>query len=309
MSIFTDIAAYTVISIAENFQKFFYDAPDDVTFKYKGLDGVIKTKTVPNVSKLTADLKVNAVSETGLAAQLNKYYDKDSIDEQLKLMTNKPLFFRDIGTTNNVIIKSYDETKPITRLMDGYTFVFKPSVVNTGVSTIKVDELAGRPMFFNKLPLPEGFLLPTGIYMVVYNGTEDNFEIYILSNGVEKPTYAYSNKKFVDVAGQATFQFVHSPGQDILVHYNGNLLTDIEGSRDYRSNNDNTITLINSDGTDRPVLLADDVVEFRAWLDVTLIDTVTNEDLEILTAEMTKLKEEVSETIAAGAASMDMGVL
>jgi len=57
-----------------------YGASDDVTFEYMDENGNVQTATVPNVAKVTADLKANGVTDSELASALQSYYKKTEVD-------------------------------------------------------------------------------------------------------------------------------------------------------------------------------------------------------------------------------------
>ena len=77
MPLASTTAAHTLIGLASKFQEFFYSNAADVTFEYMNEDGERLTTTVPNVAKVTADLRASAVTDEELtnALKANPYED------------------------------------------------------------------------------------------------------------------------------------------------------------------------------------------------------------------------------------------
>jgi len=83
---------YTITSLVDTFLVFFKGDPQDVTFKYMDQNGNVKTYTVPNVAKVTQELKENSVTDAELAEKLKNYYSKI-----------------EVNSIKNAILKKFDE--------------------------------------------------------------------------------------------------------------------------------------------------------------------------------------------------------
>lgn len=104
MALSSSVAAYTLIGMAEKFQDFFYGDAQDVTFKYMDADGNILTKTVPNIAKVTAELRDNGVSDSDIEQALEDYYDKSGVDELISSLRSE--LNTNIGTAKTEAIAS-----------------------------------------------------------------------------------------------------------------------------------------------------------------------------------------------------------
>jgi len=109
MALSSTTAAYTLIGMAEKFQDFFYADAQDVTFKYMDVNGIILTKTVPNIAKVTNALNINGVTSKVLATTLNNYYTKSGSDGLITALRTELKAYTDTNAVRslNYIYKTF----------------------------------------------------------------------------------------------------------------------------------------------------------------------------------------------------------
>lgn len=101
---------------------------------------------------------------------------------QLILASN---YFKDIGTQNDIILDAYTPGYGVpTQYIHNMTVKFRPSISNTGATTISFRGLSStKPLLTDTYsPLSSGSLLPTLDYSATYN---EDYDAFILSSTIE----------------------------------------------------------------------------------------------------------------------------
>lgn len=96
---------------------------------------------------------------------------------------SKALFYNDVGTPNAVHLTRGATNEQVETLFDGMVVFFSPANQNTGGATLKVNDLAAKPMKFNDSALQAGMLLIGVKYIAVYQLSDDSFHIDVVASG------------------------------------------------------------------------------------------------------------------------------
>jgi len=99
------------------------------------------------------------------------------MSEVIDIMT-KALTYTDVGTANAVQLTRSATASTTEVLFNGMTFMFTPSNVNTGATTLKINTLTAKPIYYNGATLTAGYLNTMTRYIAVYDLANSRFNIY-----------------------------------------------------------------------------------------------------------------------------------
>ena len=102
--------------------------------------------------------------------------DDEQLVKSIGIMT-KAMFYKDVGTVNNIHLVRSVTTERLETYVDGMMLFFTPKHTNTGDTTIYVNHLHGVPVTISSTELPPNYLNTDMIYMAIYDFRRDMFRI------------------------------------------------------------------------------------------------------------------------------------
>ena len=105
---------------------------------------------------------------------------------------SKTLYYEDIGTVNNIVLRHPQIDHGIVTYQHGMTLFFKCKNTNTSSTVLQVEGLSNKTVYLNGGTVPAGYLEQGKMYMIVYNASTRHFEL----TGIQKEdtsTGAYGN--------------------------------------------------------------------------------------------------------------------
>jgi len=136
---------------------------------------------------------------------------------------SKANVYSDGGAVNTLQLTRLASIGAVETLFDGMVVMFKPANVNTGATTIKLNALAAKTLFFAGADIAAGFLRVGVVYSATYDLANDRFDCQVVSFGNLGDDVLFKNNgNIIDLDGNVLGS-IAGKNKNVLINGNFNI--------------------------------------------------------------------------------------